>query len=255
MTRVGKSARAWTSAILLAACAPAARAGLDQSIDNARYPTAGIVAHREYRAMGRATPESCALFGGRVGLKDVAHVGVFYGVFNLIDRGDPVFYDHVGFDVRVRLAAESRWPALAVGFDSQGWGPYDGDLRRYERKSPGFYLVASKNWRSFAGDLSLTAGANYSFETRDDDRSPDFFAGADWFIARRVSLLVDFDAARNDNAEDGVYGEGGVYVDAGVRVLLGETVSLMLVFSDLTENLAPGTESGRELQLVFANMF
>jgi hypothetical protein len=185
----------------------------------------------------------------------VTHLGVYYGVFNLVDVGDPVFFDHVGFDARVRLAAETRWPALAAGFDSQGWGPYDGNERRYQRKSPGFYLVASKNWHSFAGDLSLTAGANYTLETRDDDRAPNFFASADWFIARHVSLLVDFDAARNDNAKDGLYGEGGVYVDAGIRALLGDKVSLMLVFSDLTHNLAPGDDSGREVQLVFADTF
>ena len=29
----------------------------------------------------------------------------------------------------------------------------------------------------------------------------------------------------------------------------------MLVFTDLTHNLAPGDESGREVQIVFANTF
>lgn len=244
---------------LAAACVVAgavpARADLAQPIDNVRYPTAGIVGHREYRALVRAMPESCAYVGGAVGLKDFAHVGVFYGAYNLIDVGDPVFFDHIGFDVRVRLASETRWPALAGGFLSQGWGPYDGGQGRYQRKSPGFYLVASKNWHSFAGDLSLTAGVDYTLETRDDDRSPDLFAGADWFIAQRVSLLLDFDAARNDNADDGIYGEGGIYLDAGVRVLLGDKVSLMLVFSDLTHNLAPGDDSGREVQFVYADTF
>jgi hypothetical protein len=241
--------------VIALVCASVAHAELEQSVENARYPTAGIVAHREYRPVARAMPESSALFGGRVGFKDVVHVGIFYGAFDLVSRGEVQFNSHIGFDVRARLAAETRLPALAVGFDSQGWGAYDDNLRRYERKSPGFYVVASKNWHSFLGDLSLTAGANYSMETRDDDTSPDFFAGADWFIARRVSLLADFDAARNDNAEDGIYGEGGVYVDAGVRVLLGGNVSLMLVFSDLTGNLTPGDASGREIQIEFADGF
>ena len=248
-------ARASAIALAIVLTASTLRAELSQPIDSARYPTAGIVGHREYRLMTRAMPESSALLGGWVGLKDRAHAGVFYGAYHLIDRGEPVFYDHVGFDVRVRFAEESRWPALAGGFDSQGWGPYDGGERRYERKSPGFYLVASKNWHSFAGDLSLTAGGCYTMETRDDDRAPNFFASADWFIAGHVSLLADFDAARNDNADDGIYGEGGVYLDAGIRALLGETVSVMLVFTDLTHNLAPGDESGREVQIVFANTF
>jgi hypothetical protein len=243
------------AAALCSVAVPAARADLKQSIDGARYPTAGIVADREYRLVIRAMPESCVLFGGLVGFKDVVHGGLFYGAFNIIDRGDPVFNDHVGFEVRVRLINETQWPALAAGFDSQGWGAYDAALDRYERKSPGYYLVASKNWRSFLGDLSLTAGGDYSLESDHDDRSLDFFASGDWFIAQRVSILLDFDAALNDNDEDGVYGEGGTYLDLGVRVLLGDYVSLMLVFSDLTGNLAPGNDSGREFQMVFRDRF
>jgi len=238
---------------LFALAAPV-HADLEQSIDNARYPTAGIVADREYRLVARAMPESCVLFGGRFGFKDVCHVGVFYGAFNIIDRGEPVFNDHIGFEARVRLFNETQWPALAAGFDSQGWGAYDDVLDRYERKSPGYYVVASKNWRSVLGELSLTAGVDYSLENTDDD-TPDFFAGADWFIARRLSILLDFDAAWNDNLDDGVYGEGGSYVDLGVRVLLGPHVSLMLVFSDVTGNLAPGNASGREFQVVFLDGF
>lgn len=249
-----RAASGWVVAGIVSAAVPAARADLKQPIHNVRYPTAGIVGDREYRFVVRAMPESCVLFGGRIGFKDVCHVGLFYGAFNIIDRGDPVFNDHLGFDARVRLINETQWPALAAGFDSQGWGAYDDVLDRYERKSPGYYIVASKNWRSFMGELSLTAGANYSLENLDDD-TPDFFATGDWFIAQRVSILLDFDAGWNDNLEDGVYGEGGGYFDLGVRVLLGEHVSLMLVFSDLTGNLAPGNDSGRELQIVFWDRF
>lgn len=244
----------WAAASLVAVAATA-HAGLEQSIENARYPTAGIVADHEYRMVVRAMPESCVFFGGLVGFKDVVHGGLFYGAFNLIDRGDPVFNDHLGFEVRARLINETQWPALAVGFASQGWGAYDDVLDRYERKSPGYYLVASKNWRSFLGDLSLTAGGDYSLESEHDDRAIDFFATGDWFIAQRVSILLDFDAALNDNNEDGLYGEGGIYLDLGVRVLLGDYVSLMLVFSDLTGNLAPGNDSGREFQMVFRDQF
>lgn len=238
----------------LVAASPA-RAGLDQPIDNARYPTAGILAHREYRVQARLTPESSIQGGARLGFKDRVQIGVFYGAQRLVEKGDPSANDHVGFEVRARVIEEARWPALAVGFDSQGWYEYDGADERYQRKSLGFYAVASRNWHSFAGDLSLHFGANYSLEREDDDDSPTLFGAADWTIAGRVSLLADVGTAWNDDTADGRFGEGGVYLDAGLRVALGDHVGLMVVFSDLTKNLAPGEEIGRELEVVYLNWF
>ena len=235
--------------------APASRAGFEQPIDNARYPTAGIMSHREYRFQLRLTPESSLQGGARLGFKDRFQIGVFYGAQRLVEKGDPSFNDHVGFEVRARVLEEARWPALTVGFDSQGWYEYHGADERYERKSLGFYAVASKNWHSFAGDLSLHLGANYSLERADGDDAPALFAAGDWTIAGRVSLLADVGTAWNDDREDGRYGEGGMYVDAGLRVALGDHLGLMLVFSDLTKNLAPGEEIGRELEVVYLNWF
>jgi hypothetical protein len=250
MTRAGILSIA---AVALLACT--ARAGLEQPVDNIHTPTAGLLSHREYRFQARLTPESSIQGGGRIGLWDRLQLGVFYGVQRIVETGSVGYNDHVGFEVRTRLFDEARWPALAVGFNSQGWYEYNSADERYDRKSLGFYAVGSKNWRSFAGDLSLHAGVNYSLETADGDEEPDFFAAADWTIAGRVELLGEMTGARNDNNEDGKYGEGGVYVDAGVRVGLGDHLSVMLVFSDLTRNLAPGEDVGRELEIVYLNWF
>lgn len=247
--------RAAPFALLLLLSAPASRAGLEQPIDNARYPTAGIMSHREYRFQARLTPESSVQGGARLGFKDRAQVGVFYGAQRLIEMGDPSFNDHLGFEVRVRVIEEERLPAIAVGFDSQGWYEYNGADERYQRKSLGFYAVASRNWHSFAGDLSVHLGANYSLERADGDDAPAMFGAADWTIAGRVSLLGDIGTAWNDDTADGRYGEGGIYVDAGLRVALGDHLGLMVVFSDLTKNLAPGEEIGRELEVVYLNWF
>lgn len=247
--------RAAPFALLLLLLARESNAGLEQPIDNVRYPTAGIMSHREYRFQARLTPESSLQGGARLGFKDRAQIGVFYGAQRLIEMGDPTFNDHLGFEVRVRVVEEDRWPAIAVGFDSQGWYEYNGADERYQRKSLGFYAVASRNWHSFAGDLSVHLGANYSLERADGDDAPTMFGAADWTIAGRVSLLGDIGAAWNDDTRDGRYGEGGMYVDAGVRVALGDHLGLMVVFSDLTKNLAPGEEIGRELEVVYLNWF
>jgi hypothetical protein len=247
--------RAAALALLCALLAQPSRAGMGQPVDNVRHPTAGVIPHREYRVQVRLTPESSLQGGARLGFKDRVQVGVFYGVQHLVEKGDPTANDHIGFEVRARVLEEARWPALALGFDSQGWYQYDGGVQRYERKSPGVYAVASKNWHSFAGDLSLHLGANYSLETTDGDDAPDMFGGADWTIANAVSFLADIDMAWNDDTKDGRVGEGGVYVDVGVRVALGDHLQLMLVFSDLTKNLAPGEEIGRELEVTYLNWF
>lgn len=239
----------------LAVTAPVAHADLDQPIDNIRFPTAGLMSHREYRFQARLTPESSVQGGARLGLWERLQLGVFYGAQNLIGKGGVELNDRPGFEVRVRLVNEGNLPAIAVGFNSQGWYRYDSADQRYQRKSLGFYAVGSRNWKWFAGDFSLHAGANYSLETKDGQKSPDLFAAADWTIAHRVSILGDFDPAFNDNTNDDRYGTGGVYLDAGVRVLLGESLSVMLVFSDLTRNLAPGDKIGRELQVVYLNWF
>jgi hypothetical protein len=243
------------AAALLALCAAPAWAGFDQPVEGARTPTAGLLEHREYRLQARIAPESSLLVGARLGFKEWMHLGAFYGAQRLVDRGDVSANPHVGFEVRVRLFAEGERPALAIGFSSQGWGEYDDDLDRYQRKSPGCYAVVSKNWRSFLGDLSLHGGVNYSLETGDGEEAPDAFASADWTIAGRVSILCDVDAAWNDDREDGRYGEGGPYVDAGVRASLGQHLSLMLVFSDLTGTLAGEDHPARELEIAFTNWF
>lgn len=232
-----------------------ARAGLDQPTEGARYPTAGLLEHREYRLQARVAGESSVLVGARLGLKNVVQFGVFYGAQHLLDSDDVTTNAHVGIETRVRLHAESSWPALAVGFSSQGWGEYDTGRERYARKSPGFYGVLSRNWHSFLGDLSLHAGVNYSLETLDGDDAPDSFAAADWTIAGHVSILCDVDAAWNDDRRDGRYGEGGPYVDAGLRAGLGKNVSLMLVFADLTGTLAGEDDPARELEIVFTDWF
>jgi hypothetical protein len=244
--------RLWLVAALFAG---PAQAGFDQPVDGTRYPTAGLLEHREYRFQARVAPESSLLLGARAGFKERVQVGVFYGAEHLVDRDDVAANPHAGFEARVRILAESSRPAVVLGFSSQGWGGYDGDLERYQRKSPGFFAVASKNWRSFLGDLSLHGGVNYSLETGDGDETPDAFASVDWTIAGHVSLLCDVDAGWNDDHKDDRYGEGGGYVDAGVRAALGNSLSLMLVFSDLTGNLAGEDHPARELEIAFTNWF
>lgn len=241
------------AAALLVSAGPAA-AGLDEPIYVIDSPTAGVLANGEYHLQGRIGPESSILLGLRVGFFDVFHVGVSFGMQRVFERAEPSVNDQVGFHFRVRLIPETTSPALAVGFDSQGVGMYDESLDRYERKSKGFYAVLSKNWLVPVGQFSLHGGANYSLETKDDG-GPSIFGAGDWEVLHGFSLLLDADAALNDNVKDGRYGGGGIYLDGAVRVRYGDTISMMLIFRDLTGNYEPDATVAREFEVAFVNHF
>ncbi len=218
------------------------------------HPTAGLLENGEYHIYGRIGPESSMLFGLRVGFKGVFQVGASFGMQRLFERGDVDVNDRVGFQFRIRLLEEYMAPALAVGFDSQGRGFYHEDRERYDRKSPGFYLVLSKNYRVALGDLSLHGGANYSLENKDDD-DPDLFVAAEWSPIMNFSLLMDADAALNDNVEGSPFGKGGIYLDGAIRFNYRDNLSFMLIFRDLTGNFRGASGVGRELEISFWDAF
>jgi hypothetical protein len=230
------------------------RAGHREPIYLIDAPTAGLLGHGEYHIQGRLGPESAILMGFRIGIRNRAHVGVSFGMQNVFSYDEISINDQVGFQIRVRLIEEQDRPAFALGFNSQGSGPYTEDLERYERKSKGFYAVISRNWQTAGGQLSLHGGANYSLETQDEDNAT-LFAALDFEVIPGLEFILDFDAALNDNKDDTEFGGGGVYLDGAIRVTYGEQLALMLVFRDLTQNFRPERSVGREFEVAFVDLF
>ena len=144
---------------------------------------------------------------------------------------------------------------MAVGFNSQGAGVYDESSNRYERKSPGFYGVLSKNWRLFVTEMSLHGGVNYTLETDDGDDELNAFGAAEWLLFAGFSLLLDANAALNDNLEDGRFGGDGGYLDRAARLNYGESLSLVLIFRDLSGNFEPDRQVSREFELAVVGSF
>lgn len=239
---------------LLCLLPAALAAGLPVPVYNVDHPTAGLLEHGEYLFTGRVGPESSILVGVRIGFKSVVQIGTSFGVQKVFDRGDVDVNDKIGFQLRLRLIEESLAPALAVGFDSQGRGFYREDEKRYDRKSPGFYLVLSKNYISPVGEFSLHGGMNYSTEDRDDN-DPNLFACGDWRLIEQLSLLLDVDTALNDNVDGGNFGKGGIYMDGAIRLDYGESLTFMLIFRDLTGNFGLTSGVGRELEISYWDSF
>jgi hypothetical protein len=218
------------------------------------HPTAGMLPSASYRLSGRTGPESSFLATFSLGFKGRLMIGASYGVHHLFEYGTPQGNDRVGLQLRLRILEEGRGPALALGFDSQGYGPWDSALDRYVRKAPGFYAVVSKNYAVPLGDLSFHGGLSVTTET-DDVRSPNLYAGLDYMVWQRVSFLLDTDAALNDNAEGSPYGQGGIYLDAGIRAYFRQTLVVTLIFRDLTENSGFSQGVGREFEIAWISTF
>ena len=139
-------------------------------------PTAGIIPHGGYVMYGSVGPSSSLLFGVKIGFHDRLMLGASFGLQNFVGRGEIDINDKPGFEIRLRVIEEEIiGPALAIGIDTQGEDIYLDDLERYDRKSKGFYVVISRNYRLIR-DFSLHGGINYSLE-REDAEGVNFFAG------------------------------------------------------------------------------
>ena len=219
-------------------------------------PTAGILPHGGYIMHGSIGPSSSLLFGVKIGFHDRVMLGASFGLQNFVGRGEIEINDKPGFELRLRVIEEEIiGPALAIGIDTQGEDIYLDDLERYERKSRGFYAVISRNYRLIR-DFSLHGGANYSLE-REDEEGVNFFAGTTLELIPGFHILLDYNAAIDDDDADNVEARtrGRGYLDAGFRFDYRENLRIKLNFKDLFDNYMPESGIARSLELFYVNYF
>ena len=219
-------------------------------------PTAGLIGHGAYMFEGRIGPGNDLLFGMGVGFHDRLMLGVSFGLQNFIGRGEIEANNLPGFMLRVRMIEEGfAGPALALGIDTQGDGYYLDEDDRYERKSFGAYAVVSRNFDARI-NIGLHGGINYSFENRDEG-GINLFAGTSFTIIPGLTLLLDYDAAINDDDPDvsTTRTRGRGYLDSGIRFDYGENLRMRLLFKDLLGNYIPESGVARSLEIVYLNWF
>jgi hypothetical protein len=216
-------------------------------------PTAGMLRRGAYSAEGWFFAGGGAMSTVSVGLSERFTFGVSYGAGNLIGSGNPNWNPLPGVMARYRLIDEElQMPAIAIGFESQGRGNFISGIDRYERKSPGFFAVATKNFE-FLGFLSLTGGANYSLESKDDG-GPNFYIGAEKTIGREVSVYAQYDFGLNDNKTQAL-GDGNGFLDVGVRVSLGVGLMIELNLTNLNDNFKNIPAVSRSVRIEYVGAF
>jgi hypothetical protein len=170
-----------------------------------------------------------------VGVFDNVSFGISYGGSNIIGAGTPKWYKLPGVNFRIKLYEETlNSPSLTLGFDSQGKGEYFDSTSRFANKSPGFFAAVNKNF-AFLGYLGLNATANYSIESKDGDNFLNLMVGAEKTISEKVSFIIEYDFALNDNAAKN-YGDGNGYLNMGVRWSMGDGFTLGFDLRDMLNN-------------------
>jgi hypothetical protein len=236
---------------------PQGSAGSDGGIEP-RYlidiPTAGML-HKGNVALDVDFYQAGGVLTGvSVGVFDRLTLGLSYGGSRLIGSETPIMNEVPGFIVKVRLFEESiAFPALALGFDSQGRDGYVESLDRYVIKSPGFFVTLSKNY-ALLGFFSIHGGANYSLERADGDRDFNLFAGVEKTLGPTISLVAEYNVAMNDNSAQAT-GRGWGYLNAALRWSIGGGLTLALNMKDIIHNTERVSVANRTVRLEWVKGF
>jgi hypothetical protein len=191
-----------------------------------------------------------------IGLMDRFSIALGYGASYVLTDTIPDWNPKLEFELRYRLLDESRTlPAIAVGYSSQGFGKYDKDNKRYQVKSPGFYLAFSKNFTIYSNtSAGWHWGANYSLENKNDN-DPSVFIGFDTELGSSMDYLLEYDFALNDNKRYSIYGLGRGFLNMGLAWYLTDGLSLELDLKNLFRNRKDAHAIDREVRLVYVEFF
>jgi len=227
-------------------------------------PTAGTLP-RAYYAIGfRFYPNGGALANTDIGLSNRLMLGISYGAEDIISNREPNWNPRIEFNLKFRIIDELEYfPAITVGFSSQGFGAWNKELDRYTFKSRGFYAVASRSFYFYEWTSGWHAGINYSLENDvDEDKNLNFFVGFDATFKYNLALLAELDAGLNDDKSglpDNFAGKGRGYFNLSIKWLFAENLELEALLKDLFLNRR--REDGedititREVRLTYIDRF
>ncbi|HDM43207.1 MAG TPA: hypothetical protein ENG29_02315 [Firmicutes bacterium] len=217
--------------------------GEERVIDS---PTAWTKGRGEYEIYIRFLP---FIIGGELGLSDFLTLGISYGGSNVIGYGSPDWNPRPAFLVKAQLTQGGAvFPAIAIGYDDQGWGPYHDEINpykrkkdnveehynRYQYKSKGIFCVFTQEF-SFLGVASVHFGVNYAITERSDDRSINVYAALEKSITPDFYVLCDYDPGWNDNNDYALGGNKG-YLDLGIRWRISKEFNIEAYAMNLLQN-------------------
>jgi hypothetical protein len=219
-------------------------------------PTAGTRQRGSFDITMRVEPNGGILAATNIGLSNRFMVGISYGAKGIIAEERPTWNPRIEFNVKLNLVDEGFvFPAVTLGFSSQGYGPYNDSTERYDFKSKGFYAVGSKNYPFYEWQLGLHGGVNYSTEQEDKDENLDFFIGLDTRLNKDVGLVVEYDFATNDNRRFTSQGRGRGYLNVAIQWLYTDNLVMEVLLKNLNNNRKSAADIWRGLRVVYVEHF
>jgi hypothetical protein len=213
-------------------------------------PTAGVLPRAGMEFSLRTYGDGGLLMNIGVGISERFMFGVSYGGVNVLGAGSVNWNQNPGVNARYQLLEENIGvPGLTMGFDSQGYGAFIDSTKRYESKSPGFFLVGSKSYDLFER-LDVHLGINFSLETADDDKDPNVFLSSSLALNSNFELLAEYDVALNDNVDDSI-NSGKGYFNLGARLTIRSVVYVEFFVKDILENRKNTANTSRELKITY----
>jgi hypothetical protein len=180
-------------------------------------------------------------------------IGLSFGGEGIVGEGDVDWYPRLEPAIRYRVVEEtSAWPAVVLGYETQGYGGYR--TRRYQVKSKGLYVALSKNYQSGLGQFGVHGGANLSREDRDRDGDVSGWVGVDKSLNAELAAVAEYEMGFNDNSSQGLGSDKG-YLNAGVYWSAVPSLSIGLVLKDLLDNRRTGADAIRELTVRYTEEF
>ena len=229
--------------------------------DLVTIPTAATLMRGSFSLGMRIQDGGGMILGLRAGITDRFQFGLSYGSSNLIGDDSLRWYPRPEANLKYMLMDESiTMPGVAIGLNTQGFGNFhEGDsLNRYDMKAYGFYMSASKNWKTAFGNLGLHSGIGYNFTEIDDgDEDPNLFFGMDIEINPEFSILMEYNAALNENnmtTETLAISRGG-YLNAAIRWTFVEHLHLELNLNNLLFDDEKVDYFKREIKIIYIEYF
>lgn len=233
-------------------------------------PTSGTLQRGQYELEVLMQRGGSLLTRLGVGFSDRFSLGMSYGIQHFIGDEKPALNRKMPeAQLKYRFFDETyRFPALALGLDSQGRGAFHSDtvsadlvLERYDIKALGAFMVASKNWQVM-GNLGAHLGICKNFWEQDSlDSDFNLFLGVDKEINPSISVFLEYNAAFDDNqysledVEDLTFGKGRGYLNAGIRVNVAPGLFMEVDFNDILVNKGDVEYFSRELKVSYNEFF
>jgi hypothetical protein len=209
-------------------------------------PTAGVIAPRTFNVAMSTFPVDGLRFSVTAGIFPRFMAGIGYGGWSVTGTSNPDWFEEIYLKARFRLLDEKRtFPAIALGYDNEEEHSRAG--AEYTRPSRDFYLVFSKNFAGWGGDMGFHLGASLNSENTDHIGA---WTGVDKSFPGGFGIAADWDIATNGDPEYRADQTGG-FIDIEAYWESFGQVRIGLRFCDILET---GGEPFRSLAIDFLGL-